>query len=119
MSTHIRWSKFAAWGCVVIALTAVTAYSQTATFSGKITDQNSGLGIPNVAVVALGNQTGTRVAVTDAQGNYTVSMGANNNIRVRAYRTNFVFDPLQIGFVSRIDMASRIPAPAGRTALTA
>ena len=100
MTTHIRWSKFAACGCVLIALTALTAYSQTATFSGKITNQNSGLAIPNVAVVALGNQTGTRVAVTDAQGNYTISMGANNNIRVRAYRTNFVFDPLQVAFVS-------------------
>lgn len=96
MSTPIRWSKSFA----LLVLTALTAYSQTATFSGKITDQNSGLPIPNVAVVALGNQTGTRVAVTDAQGNYTIAMGANNNIRVRAYRTNFVFSPIQVAFVS-------------------
>ena len=84
----------------LILATALTAYSQTTTFSGRVTDQNTGLGIPNVAVVAQGNQTGTRVAVTDTQGNYTISMGGNNNIKVRAYRTNFVFNPLQIVFVS-------------------
>jgi len=80
--------------------TALTAYSQTTTISGKITDQNTGLPISNVAVVALGNQTGTRVAVTDTQGNYTISMGANSNIKIRAYRTNFVFNPLQVSFVT-------------------
>ena len=79
---------------------ALTAYSQTTRISGKITDQNTGLPIANVAVVALGNQTGTRVAVTDTQGNYTIPMGANSNIKVRAYRTNFVFNPLGVSFIS-------------------
>ena len=83
-----------------ILTTAFTAYSQTTTFMGRVTDQNTGLGIPDVAIVALGNQTGTRVAISDTQGNYTLSMGANNNIRVRAYRPNFVFNPLQVVFVS-------------------
>jgi hypothetical protein len=87
-------------GLTLILTTAVSAYAQTATFSGKVTDQNTGLGIPAVAVVALGNQTGTRVATTDAQGNYMISMGPNNNIRLRAYRTNFAFNPVQVGFVS-------------------
>jgi hypothetical protein len=85
---------------ILILTTALTAYSQVTTFSGKVTDQNTGAGIANVAVVAQGNQTGTRVAITDAQGNYTLPMGANNNIKVRAYRTNFVFNPLQTIFVS-------------------
>lgn len=84
----------------LILTTAGTAYSQATIFSGKVTDQNTTLGIPNVAVVALGNQSGTRVAITDAQGNYTISMGGNNNVRLRAYRTNFVFNPLQISFIS-------------------
>ena len=84
----------------LLLTTALTAYSQTTTISGKITDQNTGLPIANVAVVALGNQTGTRVAVTDTQGNYTIPMGANSNIKVRAYRTNFVFNPLQVSFIS-------------------
>lgn len=84
----------------LILTTALTAYSQTTTFMGRVFDENTGQGIPNVAVVALGNQTGTRVALSDSQGNYTLSMGANNNIRVRAYRTNFVFNPLQVVFVS-------------------
>src|SRR5262245_30079063 len=84
----------------LVLTTAVTSYSQTTTFSGRVTDQNTGLGIPNVAVVGVGNQTGTRVAITDTQGNYMISMGANNNVKFRAYRTNFVFNPLQVVFVS-------------------
>ena len=84
----------------LILATAVPVHSQTATFSGKITDQNTGLGIADVAVVAQGNQTGIRVAITDAQGNYTLSMGANTNIKLRAYRTNFVFNPVFVGFTS-------------------
>lgn len=84
----------------LVLTTALTAYSQTATFSGRVTEQNTGVAIPNVAVVALGNQTGTRVAITDAQGNFTIPIGANNNIKLRAYRTNFVFNPLQVIFVS-------------------
>ena len=96
-----RYSIQCFWlGLTFILTTAVSAYSQTATFSGKVTDKNTGLGIPDVAVVALGNLTGTRVAVTDTQGNYMISMGANNNIRVRPYRANFFFEPIEVAFIS-------------------
>jgi hypothetical protein len=89
------------WLSITLVLTtALSAYSQTATFSGRVTDQNTGVAIPNVAVVASGNQTGTRVSITDPQGNYLISMGANNNIKLRAYRTNFIFNPLQVIFIS-------------------
>ncbi len=84
---------------IVFILSSASVYAQTATFSGRVTDQSTGLGIANVAVVAQGNQTGTRVAVTDAQGNYSIQMGANTNIRLRAYRQGFIFNPAQIGFV--------------------
>jgi hypothetical protein len=87
--------------CLLLFIaTVVPAYSQTATFSGRITDQNTCAGIPDVAVVALGNQTGTRVAVTDSQGNYAIEMGTNTNIRVRAHRPQFVFNPVFAGFSS-------------------
>jgi len=76
------------------------AFPQTATFSGRVTDQNTGLPIPDVAVVAVGNQTGTRVAVTNSTGDYTLEMGTNSNIKLRAYRTNFVFNPVLAGFTS-------------------
>jgi hypothetical protein len=87
-------------GLAFILTTAVSAYSQTATFSGKVTDKNTGVGIPDVAVVAQGNLTGTRVALTDTQGNYVISMGANNNIRLRPYRTDFLFNPIEVAFIS-------------------
>lgn len=98
---NTRYATQCFWLALVLILTtAVSANSQTATFSGKVTDQNTGQGIPNVAVVAQGDRTGTRVAITDTQGNYMISMGANHNIKLRPYRTNFIFSPLQIVFVS-------------------
>lgn len=89
--------------CLSLALvltTVATAHSQTTTFSGRVTDQTTALGIPNVAVVAVGNQSGTRVAITDAQGAYSITMGPNNNVKLRAYRTNFIFNPLQVVIVT-------------------
>lgn len=85
--------------CLSVASGAV-AQQAVATFSGRVTDQNTGQGIAGVAVVAQGNQTGTRIAVSDAQGNYTLSMGANTNIRARAYKTTYIFNPLLAGYAS-------------------
>ena len=85
---------------LLILITGAHAYSQTATFSGRVTDSTTGLGLPDVAVVAVGNQTGTRVALTNAQGDYTLVMGTNTNIKVRAYRTKFVFNPVFVGITS-------------------
>jgi hypothetical protein len=92
-------------GLVLLAValcgeSSVWAQQPTATFSGRITDQNTGEGIADVAIVALGNQTGTRVAITDVQGNYSLAMGANTNIRLRAYKTGFIFSPAFVGFTS-------------------
>jgi hypothetical protein len=85
---------------LLLLITVAHAYSQTATFSGRVTDSTTGLGLPDVAVVAVGNQTGTRVALTNAQGDYTLVMGTNTNIKVRAYRTKFVFNPVFVGITS-------------------
>jgi hypothetical protein len=74
--------------------------AQIATFSGRVTDQNTDQGIPDVAIVAQGNLTGTRVAISDSQGNYALEMGANTNIKLRAYRKNFIFNPAFVGFTS-------------------
>jgi len=88
------------WLLIGIVCLPASLTAQTVTFSGKVTDQNTGLGIAGVAVVAQGNQTGTRVAVTDAQGNYSIPFGANTNIRLRCYRTQYIFNPVVIGFFS-------------------
>ena len=79
---------------------SVWAQQSVVTFSGRVTDQNTGQGIADVAVVAQGNQTGTRVVLTNAQGNYTLPLGANTNIKLRAYKTRFIFNPLLVGFSS-------------------
>jgi hypothetical protein len=85
---------------ILVLSAATTAFSQNVTFSGRVTDQATSQGIANVAVVALGNQTGTRVSVTDSQGVYSITMGPNTHVRLRAYRQTYVFNPAQIGFVS-------------------
>jgi len=79
---------------------AVCASAQSVTFTGRVTDQSTGQGIADVAVVALGNQSGTRVAVTDAQGNYSVTLGANTDVFLRAYKSTYIFNPLSSEFVS-------------------
>lgn len=66
------------------------------TWSGRVTDNNTGQPIANVAVVATGNVTGTRVAVSDANGNYTLNLGGNTNFSLRAYRTSYAFSPLSV-----------------------
>lgn len=83
----------------LVALLATLPVSAQATFTGRVTDQ-VGLGIADVAVVAQGNQTGTRVSVSDGQGNYSLSIGANTNIRIRAYRSSYILNPVLAGFSS-------------------
>ncbi len=87
---------------LILLVCLAPARAQNATFTGRVTDQNTGAAISGVAVVAIGNQTGTRVAVTDAQGNYSVSLGpgANTDVFLRAYKTNYVFNPLSSEFLA-------------------
>lgn len=79
---------------------AIASAAQTATFSGRVREQSTGQGIADAVVVGEGNVTGTRIAVTDAQGNYTLPFGDNTNIRLRAYKTNYIFNPVIVGFSS-------------------
>jgi hypothetical protein len=85
---------------VVSIAFAIPLSAQTVTFSGRVTDQSSGQGISGVAVVAEGNATGTRVALTEADGNYSLPMGANINIKIRAYKPSYIFNPVMVGLVS-------------------
>lgn len=81
---------------------ATSVAAQTVTFSGRVTEQSTGQGIAGVAVVGEANQTGVRVAVTDAQGNYILPFGSNTNIRLRAYKTNYIFNPVLAGYSSLV-----------------
>lgn len=81
---------------IVLLFGGLIASAQTATFTGRVFEQIGGQGISGAAVVAEGNATGTRVVVTDAQGNYSLTIGPNTNIRLRAYKQNYVFNPLLV-----------------------
>ena len=85
---------------IIPLLCGIAITAQTVTCSGRVTEQASGQGISGAVVVGEGNLTGTRVAVTDAQGNYTLPFGANTNIRLRAYKTTYTFDTLLVMHVS-------------------
>lgn len=85
-------------GVVICSASALAA--QTATFTGRVTEQANGQGVSGAVVVAEGNVTGTRVVVTDAQGNYNLPFGANTNIRIRAYKQSYTFSPLFVVHVS-------------------
>lgn len=92
--THFRLLPIFAFFILFCCAASARAQQSVITISGRVTDQNTGQGISGVAIACLGNQTGTRVAVTDAQGNYTLPFGANTSIKLRAYKPGFIFSPL-------------------------
>ena len=85
-------------GVVICCASALAA--QTATFTGRVTEQANGQGVSGAVVVAEGNVTGTRVVVTDAQGTYNLPFGANSNIRIRPYKATYTFSPLMVVHVT-------------------
>jgi hypothetical protein len=96
-------SLFPRFGFLILIVLggSLTLCAQTVTFSGRVTEQSTGEGIAGVAVVGEADQTGVRVAVTDTQGNYALPFGSNTTIRLRAYKTNYVFNPAIVGYSSR------------------
>src|SRR2546423_10992890 len=101
LKTHHKLCSSLVLLMVLYGATAVVrAQQSTVTISGRVTDQNTGQGIGGVAIACLGNQTGTRVAITDAQGNYTLPFGSNTDIKLRAYKTSFIFNPVSAEFIS-------------------
>ncbi|MEQ8812946.1 MAG: TonB-dependent receptor [Imperialibacter sp.] len=61
----------------LVALTFGQALAQDRQVSGKVTDAESGEGLPGVNILEAGTSNGT---VTDINGNYTISVGANASI---------------------------------------
>ncbi|QEC53780.1 carboxypeptidase-like regulatory domain-containing protein [Anseongella ginsenosidimutans] len=56
---------------LMLATCAAPSYAQTREVSGTVTDQESGAGLPGVAVQVQGAQGGTQ---TDIDGNYTLAV---------------------------------------------
>src|SRR3990170_2154453 len=64
---------------ILPCLLSLTAWSQERLVTGKVTDAEDGLPIPGVNVVVEGTSRGT---ATDAEGNYSLSLGPNENTLV-------------------------------------
>jgi hypothetical protein len=100
LTSHLRFIPILALLAIIFGAGSVWAQQPAVTFSGRVTDENTGQGIPGVAIACQGKQTGTRVAITDDQGNYSLPFGANTNIKLRAYKTGFIFNPASAEFTS-------------------
>ncbi len=59
---------------VVLMFAALVGFAQERTVSGKVKSSDDGSGIPGVNILEKGTTNGT---VTDTDGNYTISVGAN------------------------------------------
>lgn len=99
-ATHLKLYFGLALLIVLCAASTASAQQTFVTFSGRVTDQNTGQGIAGVAIAALGNQTGTRVVVTNAQGSYRLPFGSITSIKLRAYKTGHIFNPASSEFIT-------------------
>lgn len=93
---------FASASLIALLCVASSVCAQTFTFTitGRVTDQSTGQPISGVAVAGVGNQTGAKVAVTDAQGNYTLIFGTNTDVKLRAYKSGYIFSPVSAEFTA-------------------
>jgi Tol biopolymer transport system component len=75
--------------------------SPTFTVSGAVRDA-SGNGIADVTMVILSDVTGTQIAFTDQNGNYSFNYtgGVSHNLNLTPAKSGFAFIPLSIAFVS-------------------
>lgn len=59
---------------VLLIFTAAVASAQSRTVSGKVTSADDGSGMPGVSIAEKGTSNGV---ISDAEGNYTISVGPN------------------------------------------
>jgi TonB-dependent starch-binding outer membrane protein SusC len=62
---------------LILLLTSTLAFAQEVRISGKVTAEDDGVGLPGVSILEKGTSNGT---VTDADGNYSISVGSNSTL---------------------------------------
>lgn len=84
------------WWCLcLMALWLPSAYAQTLTVKGKVTNKTDGSGIPGVSIVVKGSNKGT---TTDANGAYSLSSADAKSTLVF---TSIGFEPQEVAVGSR------------------
>lgn len=71
--------KFLFFGVLALFAVLQHAVAQTKTVTGKVTDQESGIGLPGVAVIVKGTSVGT---ATGGDGSYSINVPADGNTLV-------------------------------------
>lgn len=85
---------------IILAVGFTSALAQTRTVTGKVTSSDDGSPIPGVNVQVKGTSTGT---VTDANGNYSISVGSNA-VLVFSF-VGYATQEINVGAQSVIDIA--------------
>ena len=83
------------------------AQATSFTISGTVKN-SSGQGIADVTMVLLSDVTGTQIVFTDQNGNYvlTYAGGVSHSLHLIPSKSGFVFNPLQIIFISSSSLNS-------------
>ena len=63
----------------LLAASALISQAQDLVITGKITDAESGQGLPGASILVVGTTSGT---VTDAEGNFSLSVASNSSIKI-------------------------------------
>lgn len=82
-------------------LCALPAWSQERLVTGTVTSAEDGLPIPGVNVIVQGTTKGT---TTDAEGQYSLALGADENVLVFSF-VGFETATLEVGTRTSVDMA--------------
>ncbi len=85
---------------LVLAIGIPDSWAQERAVSGKVTSVDDGAPLPGVNVVLKGTTTGT---VTDIEGNYKISIPANNSVLVFSF-IGLASEELNVGNRSIIDL---------------
>ena len=86
--------------CLMVLLSGAVVFAQDRTVSGKVTDADTGEGIPGVNIMIQGTTSGT---VSDIDGNFTVSVPADASLMFSyvGYKTQIV----QVGSQTTLNIA--------------
>ena len=85
---------------LVLTLICGLAYSQSVTVTGQVTDEEDGSSLPGVNIQVKGTTSGT---VTDFDGNYSISLDAND-VLVFSF-VGYATQEVAVGNRSTIDVA--------------
>jgi TonB-linked SusC/RagA family outer membrane protein len=103
MKLKLRKNSFVKWLCAGILIFTAQGLLAQQSVSGKVTDAANGQGVPGANVVVKGTTTG---AITDLEGNYTISVTGPDAVLVFSY-IGYLAQEIPVAGLTRIDVELR------------